>query len=209
MNSIQHLATDRPDPTSQHSRICGAPNLVENITRHYALGATMDQIASLLGVSLATVRRIVRTPGCVPRHAVRDALITRLREQGYTLEAIATTMRLTRQRVHQILGRAKSAPTLPSGVIGTKRNGPIPRAEDGEAPRRHGPRRDRARWSSAAIVAALHEALHHLPGRLLTPKGYDQLVSTGRVTGPSARLITRRLGGWRSACLQAQAMPAA
>lgn len=145
--------------------------------------------------------------------ATRNAEIVRMRLEGLTLEQIAAQVRLTRERVRQVvakqLGKSQSRAVLDelrATRRATRQAVRAAAASRTRLDRRRGERVPlgigRSRHSDLELLAVLrHAATMAFP---LSPGGYNRLRRQGLVVGPQALTISRRFGSWEAACASAE-----
>ena len=82
--------------------------------------ATIEDVAKLAGVSIATVSRAIRTPAKVAE-STRKKVTAAIARTGYTANAMAQNLRMQRSRMVMVLTQSIADPNFPGVLIGLER----------------------------------------------------------------------------------------
>lgn len=82
--------------------------------------ATIEDVAKLAGVSIATVSRAIRTPDKVAE-STRKKVTAAIARTGYTANAMAQNLRMQRSQMVMVLAQSISDPNFPGILIGLER----------------------------------------------------------------------------------------
>ena len=82
--------------------------------------ATIEDVAKLAGVSIATVSRAIRTPEKVAE-STRKKVTAAIARTGYTANAMAQNLRMKRSQMVMILAQSISDPNFPGILIGLEK----------------------------------------------------------------------------------------
>ena len=82
--------------------------------------ATIEDVAKLAGVSIATVSRAIRTPEKVAE-STRKKVTAAIARTGYIANAMAQNLRMQRSRMVMVLTESIADPNFPGVLIGLER----------------------------------------------------------------------------------------
>ena len=82
--------------------------------------ATIDDVAKIAGVSIATVSRAIRTPEKVAE-STRKKVTAAIARTGYTANAMAQNLRMKRSQMVMVLAQSISDPNFPGILIGLEK----------------------------------------------------------------------------------------